>query len=279
MRLLDLPSRVITVDAARLARFQAASPFASEPFVGVRAPKIGCTLSHLALWKEVAEGPHACIVVFEDDARLARRLDATDDAALRRFLRREVPVMLLGYHPNVRCSTHVEDGLLEGHFLDSHAYVLTRTGAARLLRGYGAALAATRAWLVPLGAVDTIFLVEKVCALTRMAFVQADTGRYEGISLWPQQIRLPQRLYTVFARAANTAVLTLPLSMALIALVALVALALVTLVVPVTLVLRLLMMMMMMMMMMLMTTAASLDSQGSDGQIGLALSHAVAPHG
>jgi hypothetical protein len=184
MRVADARSYVITVDAERLRRFFRETRLTSEPFWGVVRPRVGCTLSHLALWRRIAEGPDEFAVVYEDDARFLRDENEEDRTALAQFLRRrDEHVLLLGHHPwlfDLRPAAEEGGGsLATGHALDLHAYAIKRTGAAALLEKYEARL--RNEWhlaLLPLGAIDTLFLVERVCALRPPLFEQTDNSVY-----------------------------------------------------------------------------------------------------
>ncbi|MDX6581026.1 MAG: hypothetical protein QOI10_210 [Solirubrobacterales bacterium] len=112
---------------------------------GFRRGMIGCALSHLAVWRELAESGASARLVLEDDARLCTGFDARL-AELGRDLEREHPdfdAVLLGLyrHGEIAPSTPADDrrplelrplradGFLGGSF----AYLLSAKGARRLL--------------------------------------------------------------------------------------------------------------------------------------------------
>jgi GR25 family glycosyltransferase involved in LPS biosynthesis len=107
---------------------------------GYRRGVIGCALSHLGLWREVAAADAAACLVFEDDAELAPGF--TD--ALRACLASAAAsapgweLLLLGYHPwraldeDPEVDAAVRPMRWERFLGGCFAYVVTRGGAQRL---------------------------------------------------------------------------------------------------------------------------------------------------
>jgi GR25 family glycosyltransferase involved in LPS biosynthesis len=112
---------------------------------GSRRGVIGCALSHLELWSDVADGDHGWQVIFEDDTSLVdhfdRRLDIVEDELADRY--NEVDIVFLGYLPwqqyHAEMVSDVEEGSAlvpmrwERYLGGLGSYVLTRRGARRLL--------------------------------------------------------------------------------------------------------------------------------------------------
>ena len=103
---------------------------------------VGCALSHIALWKRLAESDAPAFVIFEDDADLTASPEAIEAVAHAALARGDVDVLLLGYRFPLdtllaRRTSPLDDtlALLEApKFYETHAYVITARAARVLLR-------------------------------------------------------------------------------------------------------------------------------------------------
>ena len=140
----SLPKFVITIDDTRLGcfnkRLESSLGWKATPFRGLRKKKVGCTLSHLKLWRHIVRhkerlGP--AVVIFEDDAACARPCTEADDLALRSFMQdHSVAVLQLGWSPFLRMVVRRTRRTI-GNSLDAHAYVVKPSLLQRYLDAYG----------------------------------------------------------------------------------------------------------------------------------------------
>lgn len=173
----ELDSYVITINQQRLKqRFRShTSPFV---FFGITDanPMWGCTQSHLGLWKYLLTKYEndAYVLIFEDDAFLHRNIEEADEDAISLFLNDvNGNILLLGFNPTVFKMKEVYGRLMYGYALDAHAYII-RVGYARtILEKYECVF--SRPWgklLLPMGSIDTLFVVRSHHILHPMLYVQ-----------------------------------------------------------------------------------------------------------
>lgn len=98
---------------------------------------LGCVLSHMHAWGDVASGADELVLILEDDAMLAPQFAPRLSAVLD-SVREDFDLLMLGYRDSLvanirRC---VAPGVFEPRRLRRglHAYVLSREGATRLLQ-------------------------------------------------------------------------------------------------------------------------------------------------
>ena len=134
--------RVKAVDGRELAMSPEIGHLFRNNDFNFRRGMIGCALSHLALWKQVAHGSDDIVLILEDDARFAPNLrnelvdalgelpDATEfDVALLGLFLLEKCADRTGLAPRDRWRPMAWEEFLGGTF----AYLLTKRGAQRLL--------------------------------------------------------------------------------------------------------------------------------------------------
>ena len=145
---------------------------------GILHPKLGCTLSHLKLWKEKEDNVY---VVFEDDAIFQRKLNEQDEKIINTFLTdNSQHILQLGWSPSTYRINRVKSGIYIGHTLDTHAYIIKKSFAKGLLYKYGDKLRQNPIGLI--GSVDTLFLMEEVSFFEPMLFVQDKEPRYSNVN-------------------------------------------------------------------------------------------------
>jgi GR25 family glycosyltransferase involved in LPS biosynthesis len=102
---------------------------------------VGCYLSHVGVWEMlVRDNDCNFYVVFEDDALVPPNGVKFDLQATVQSAPRDWDVLLLGY---IRTSPHVARGDAAdfervAHFWGTHAYVISKAGAAKALEGWKA---------------------------------------------------------------------------------------------------------------------------------------------
>ena len=186
----SLPKFVITIDDTRLGcfnkRLESSLGWKATPFRGLRKKKVGCTLSHLKLWRHIVRhkerlGP--AVVIFEDDAACARPCTEADDLALRSFMQdHSVAVLQLGWSPFFTHGRQKNASYHVGNSLDAHAYVVKPSLLQRYLDAYGPMFCSTyHQSLAPIGTNDTLFLVNLVGIVSPMLFIQENNPRYANI--------------------------------------------------------------------------------------------------
>ena len=116
--------------AGRVTFIDAVDGKALAPMPGLTPGELGCFLSHVAIWRRVADGPHDVVMVLEDDANVHLPAQWPDIVAAAGAAPRGWDILFLG-HNN-------QDGLpgiqeARGDVWGAHALLLTRTGAQRLL--------------------------------------------------------------------------------------------------------------------------------------------------
>ena len=96
--------------------------------------EIGCALSHVAIWRSVAESPARLTLVLEDDVEFREDIDSALPGYLRQ-LPASWDVAFLGSHGLATQFEQVSSNWIRPRYqFGSFAYLLTPAGAARLLR-------------------------------------------------------------------------------------------------------------------------------------------------
>ena len=179
-----LAKYVISVNDTRLQQFQfdmKHSGYNVVPFEGVKKQKVGCTLSHLNLWKHIVDtNTEPAVIIFEDDAKQIRPYSTQDDTAFEHFLLdSNVGIFLLGWNPRDSHATEQKPHYYTGHALDSHAYILKTSFARKYIKKYGQIFENQfHQMFAPAGTIDTIFVIEKVALSVPMIFIQHGDERY-----------------------------------------------------------------------------------------------------
>lgn len=111
------------------------------PKAGMRPEEVGCALSHISLWRQIVTNNYSRVVIFEDDARTLVEGPSVLDtiSSFYNYLHtnslEEPDVLFLGKCGDAcRKLTKVHGNVFNSeHPLCTHAYVVTKRGAERLL--------------------------------------------------------------------------------------------------------------------------------------------------
>lgn len=187
----NLNKYVISINDERLKEFKISikdSEFGYNvtPFKGVKKKMIGCTLSHLNLWKYIIDtNIEPAVIIFEDDAQHIRPCCTQDDTTFEHFMLDEnVGVLLLGWNPGFSHATEQQPHYYTGHATDSHAYILKTSFARRYIDKYAPFFEnRLHQMFAPLGAIDHIFLLEKVALSIPIIFIQRGEENYVNMNL------------------------------------------------------------------------------------------------
>ena len=95
--------------------------------------EIGCFLSHISLWKKLLDSNEQSMMIFEDDARSLHSVDVLNDYV--DSVTESYDILYLG---KCLCDClslrRITDSLYEvKHILCTHAYIITRSGAQKML--------------------------------------------------------------------------------------------------------------------------------------------------
>ena len=176
---------VISISESRLRSFNKhldSLGWTAEVVPGVRG-RYGCSLSHLKCWKRIASlPPGTLVIIFEDDAHVCKPLGHLENEAFKRFDSGDTGVLLLGHNPIIVRGERLSGILFEGHALDTHAYVIKQSFASYLVCRYESKmLQSSHHAILPVGVVDTLWLIEKVSFLSPMLFIQDNNYKYNGV--------------------------------------------------------------------------------------------------
>ncbi|BDD07479.1 glycosyltransferase family 25 protein [Aureibacter tunicatorum] len=111
-------------------------------FRDINHGEIGCSLSHIKIWKKFLQSEHEQVLILEDDIRVARTYQGTDinaiiDKTIKQCLNNkwQYDLLYLGRYPLSNDTPLSEDIYRPGYSWLSHAYILTKSGAKKLLDG------------------------------------------------------------------------------------------------------------------------------------------------
>jgi GR25 family glycosyltransferase involved in LPS biosynthesis len=96
---------------------------------------VGCSLSHIKCWQELVDSKADAIIIFEDDVAFCPDFQLRFQRALASpALRKGFDALAFGYSKIRFECTNVDAELKRGgRFFGTHAYMLTRSGATKLL--------------------------------------------------------------------------------------------------------------------------------------------------
>ena len=103
---------------------------------------LGCSLSHIALWRRLANSNKDAMIIFEDDARLRRSKNVVEDV-IEAAATAEFDILLLGWRLPLDTALGPQYEKIEApdffklvspRFYETHAYVITRKAALLLLQ-------------------------------------------------------------------------------------------------------------------------------------------------
>lgn len=103
---------------------------------------VGCSLSHIELWRRLVQSPYQSMVVFEEDALLTRSKNEIEDI-IERAESLPYDVFWLGLRFPLETifekrTSYVEEApefrWVHSHFWETHAYIIRKSAARTLLR-------------------------------------------------------------------------------------------------------------------------------------------------
>ena len=186
----NIPSYVITINIDRMReRFNAhVIPTIFNGVLDRNSKLIGALKSHFHVWNSLKDlhKPTDYVLIFEDDANLCRNMTIFDHKAINNFINKiKGNVMLLGFSPNIHSFQNTKySKIKKGYSLDCYAYIIKVEFATYLYNKYYQKMTTKlHQKLLPLGHVDTLFLIYEVYTLYPMLYGQKDDKRYNNIFL------------------------------------------------------------------------------------------------
>jgi GR25 family glycosyltransferase involved in LPS biosynthesis len=98
---------------------------------------VGCFLSHLEIYKKMANSDKNYALIFEDDARMIRNIQSSSIDIIPTIIPSDWDIVLLGYDISnpVHHKTIDFNNYKKMHgFFGTHAYLITKEGAAKFLK-------------------------------------------------------------------------------------------------------------------------------------------------
>jgi len=97
---------------------------------------VGCFLSHLHVYNEIKKSTKDYALIFEDDARMIRDIQASTINNIKNIIPNDWDIILLGYdvsHPLNHDIIRYDNYIKVYGFYGTHAYLITKAGAAKML--------------------------------------------------------------------------------------------------------------------------------------------------